>query len=190
MNSIRAFIAVEIDSASKQKISGLINDLKQTNADVRWASENQMHLTLKFLGNIEQGKISLISAAIKTITGHIREFDLSFSGIGAFPAINRPRLIWAGIDKGSNELRMIAGLIEKEMGILGFDKEGRDYKAHLTLGRVGSQKKIKDLTKKMAELEFKFDPDTKVNKLVLFQSTLTPKGTIHTPLQKFPLSKK
>lgn len=187
---IRAFIAIEVDSVTKQKISGLINTLKKTNADVKWVRENQMHLTLKFLGNVSQDKIPFISDAIKQITYDIHEFPLSFSGIGAFPNTNRPRVIWAAIDKGSKELKTMAGLIEKKMNSLGFKKEDRDYKAHLTLGRVRSQKNIKELAKNISGAEFKIKSDIKIEKLTLFQSTLTPKGTVYAPLGEFHLSKK
>lgn len=185
---IRAFIAVDIDRPAKQKIGELISYLKQSNANVKWVNETQMHLTLKFLGNIAQDKIPLISGALEQITDKTPRFSLSLSDIGAFPNMNRPRVIWIDIDKGSDNLKTLVGLIEKGVSRLGFVKEGRGYKAHLTLGRVRSLKNINALTNMIAETEFDPSREIKVDKLTLFQSTLAPKGAIYTILNEFGLA--
>ncbi|MBU3912059.1 MAG: RNA 2',3'-cyclic phosphodiesterase [Candidatus Omnitrophica bacterium] len=190
MKTIRAFIAIEISPASKLKISELIDQLKRSGSDVKWVNDTQMHLTLKFLGNIEQDKIPEISGALKDIASKAVVFQIIFSGIGAFPDINRPRVIWLGIEKGADNLKKLAGHIEDKMKNLGFTKEGRCYKAHLTLGRVRSQKNIQELAKNINETYAKTESTMKINRLILFQSTLTPKGAIYTLLQEFPLSKK
>lgn len=182
MKTIRAFIAIEISPPSKLKISEFINQLKRSESDVKWVNDTQMHLTLKFLGNIEQDKIPEISGALKDIASKAVVFQIIFSGIEAFPDINRPRVIWLGIEKGADNLKKLAGHIEDKMKNLGFAKEGRCYKAHLTLGRVRSLKNIGALTSMISKTELDYRKEITIDKLTLFQSTLTQKGVIYTPL--------
>ena len=190
MNGIRAFIAIEIDTACKQEISGLIKRLKKSDSDVKWVNELQMHLTLKFLGNVDRDKVPEISAALKGIASKNPSFQIAFSGISTFPGLSRPRVIWVGVDKGSGDVKALFHFIEKEMVNLGFTKEEHDYRAHLTLGRVRSQKNIRELTKLIGETDFKPPVGIKINKFILFQSILTSKGPVYTLLQEFPLLKK
>jgi len=182
VNTIRAFIAIEIDPPHKEKISALISHLKKSNADIKWVTENQMHLTLKFLGNIEQENVQKISDVLKTIAAVFSAFNIQFSQIGAFPNHERPRVIWLGIEKGSEALRLLNNKIECELEKIGFQKEKREYKSHLTLGRVKSLKNISGLSRLINEAEFQFQDEIKIDRLILFQSTLTSKGALYTPL--------
>lgn len=184
---IRAFIAVEIDRSLKQKISELISKLKKSDTNIKWVNENQIHFTLKFLGNIEESKVQAISTVLKSITSHSKEFALTLSDIGAFPNMRRPRVIWIGADKGAGNLKILADKIEIELEKLGFEKEKREFKSHLTLGRVRSLKNIENLEKIINETDFQPPNEIKIDKLVLFQSTLTPKGAIYAPLSEYPM---
>jgi len=182
MTTIRAFIAVEIDQPHKQKLSDLITHFKKSDADIKWVTENQMHLTLKFLGNIEQEKTQEISDILKGIADSSNSFDIQFSGIGAFPNLKRPRIVWIGIEKGSELLKLLNSKIEYGLEKIGFEKEKREYKTHLTLGRVKSLKNIKELTSLIDKTTLGFQDKIKIDKLTLFQSTLTPKGAVYAPL--------
>ncbi len=182
---IRAFIAVEIDLPNKQKISGLISELKKTKADVKWITENQIHITLKFLGNIDEERVQKISDALDHISKNSKTFDVRFSELGAFPNMKRPRVIWIGVEKGGDLLKLLNKKIEIELEKLGFVKEKREYKAHLTLGRVKSLNNITSLAESIDKIEFQPTGETKIERLILFQSTLTPKGAIYSPLSKF-----
>ncbi|MFC1621230.1 RNA 2',3'-cyclic phosphodiesterase [Candidatus Omnitrophota bacterium] len=184
---IRAFIAVEIDQSSKQKISKLISFFKQANADVKWVNENQMHLTLKFLGNIKETRVQEISDTLESIANDTSVFNIHLSKIGAFPNIHKPRVIWIGIDKGAENLKNLAAQIENKLEKTDFTKEKREYKAHLTLGRVKSLKNISRLTKLISKTNFKSESEIQIQKLTLFQSTLTSKGAIYTPLKELAL---
>ena len=185
--TIRAFIAVEIDEPNKQKILNLISQLNKSDAAIKWATEHQMHLTLKFLGNINDSDIQKISASLKSIAGDSNAFSIKFPRIGAFPNMNRPRVIWLGIDKGAEDLTLLNSKIENELEKLGFVKEKREYSAHLTLGRVKSLKNIQNLTKLINEIELNLQDEIKINKIILFQSTLTPKGAVYTTLKQYNL---
>ncbi len=182
MEMIRSFIAVEIDQSNKQELSTLISHLKKSDADVKWANENQMHLTLKFLGTVDETKLQKISDILKRIANDFSAFNIQFSKIGAFPNINRPRVIWMGISKGSNHLKLLNNKIESEFEKIGFGKEKREYNAHLTFGRVKSSKNIPGLKKIIDETTIQFHDEIRIDKIILFQSTLRPKGAIYTPL--------
>ncbi len=211
MSTIRAFIAVEIDHPNKEKLSALISHLKKSNADVKWVNENHMHLTLKFLGNIEQAKVQEISEALNSIAKGFKVFATQFSKIGAFPNMRRPRVIWMGIDKGSYALKLLNEKIESGLEQIGFapltslasvpsaktsstsarggaGKEKREYRSHLTLGRVRSLKNISELARLIDETQLDFQDEIKIDRLILFQSTLTPKGAIYTRLSEYPFS--
>jgi len=183
----RAFIAVEIDPPHKQKLTNLISTLKQSDSEVKWVNGTQMHLTLKFLGNIEETKVQEISDALTSIANSTREFTITLSNIGTFPNAKRPRVIWIGVDKGKNKLKLLAGQIETELDKLGFPKETRDFKSHLTLGRVKSPKNLQNLTKLLTKTTFESQDKIKIDKLILFQSTLTPKGAIYRKLTELTL---
>ncbi|MDP6686042.1 MAG: RNA 2',3'-cyclic phosphodiesterase, partial [Candidatus Omnitrophota bacterium] len=130
----------------------------------------------------DQDMVPKISDALKQISTQTKEFTIQLSKIGAFPNIKKPRVIWIGIEKGSESLKTLNIKIETGFEKLGFEKEKREYKAHLTLGRVRSLKNISQLTKVIEEIDFKSEKAIKIDKLILFQSTLTSKGAIYTPL--------
>ncbi|OIO34431.1 MAG: 2'-5' RNA ligase [Candidatus Omnitrophica bacterium CG1_02_40_15] len=183
---MRAFIAVEIDHQAKQKISELILQLKKSNADVKWVTEDQMHFTLKFLGNIDKDKVRGISDSISSVSDNFNSFKIAFSRIGAFPSLNHPAVIWLGIDKGAESLKMLNEKIEAALEKSGFERESREFKPHLTLGRVRSDKNMLGLTKLLKETAFCLRNDVQINKLTLFQSNLSPKGATYSILlQKY-----
>lgn len=186
---MRAFIAVEIDLPNKQKISGLISDLKKSDADVKWVNESQMHLTLKFLGNIEENRVCDISDVLENISKDFRTFSLCLSDIGAFPNIRKPRVIWISIDKGYEELKLLADKVETGLVKLGFEKEKREFKPHLTLGRVKSLKNSGNMESLVGKINFQPAGEIKIDKIILFQSTLMPKGAIYAPISRFNLAR-
>lgn len=188
MNTIRAFIAIEIDKPNRQKILDLILRLKRSDADIKWLDENQIHLTVKFLGNIDKNKIQETRGIIKPVTDNFSVFTIRFSKIGAFPNMRQPRVIWIGFDKGAESLKLLNNKIETGLEKIGFKKEGREYKAHLTLGRVKSLKNIAKLMPLINEINFQAHDEIEIKRLVLFQSTLTSKAAIYAPLAEFPLS--
>ncbi|MBU1007356.1 MAG: RNA 2',3'-cyclic phosphodiesterase [Candidatus Omnitrophica bacterium] len=184
----RAFIAIDLDLAHKQKISGLISDLKQANADVKWANEGQLHITLKFLGNIGDIELEQVSGIIKDIAINTKTFAISLSGISVFPDTHRPNVVWVGIDKGADILKFLVDKIGSRLESAGLKKEKREFRAHLTLGRAKSLKNINYLTELIKKTDFRPTDKIEIKNIILFQSTLTPKGAVHTPLAKFKLS--
>ncbi|MFA5389090.1 MAG: RNA 2',3'-cyclic phosphodiesterase [Candidatus Omnitrophota bacterium] len=191
MPDIRAFIALEIDEQTKQKILHLLDTLKKSGADAKWLTENQLHLTLKFLGNIEDNMTQKISGVLSDISGSARPFAINFSETGAFPDLEHPRVICLGIGKGAEHLEALNREIENSLEELGFKKEERPFKPHLTLGRVRSLKNLPNLIKTIKGKEKDLEPidNVKIDKLTLFKSRLDPEGAVYIPITRNALRK-
>ncbi|HOP86022.1 MAG TPA: RNA 2',3'-cyclic phosphodiesterase [Syntrophorhabdaceae bacterium] len=179
---MRAFIAFELPVDIKNYLSSIINTMSSSVKGVKWVSDEGLHITMKFLGEIEDKKIIQIKETLLPIENQYRPFDLIISRIDAFPNKKRPRVIVVelknGIDIINNIFQDIENLLEK----LGFEKESRTFKPHITLGRMRTPMPL--LEKFIPNLEEKA---FKAEDLVLFKSTLTNKGAIYDPIWKIKL---
>ena len=181
---VRAFIAIELNPQIRDELAKLQSQLKSSKADVKWTRPDAIHLTLKFLGNNTHEKLEDVKKTLDKISPHYKPFEISLFKIGGFPRLENLRVIWVGIDKGCSQAEAIAKDIERELSTMGFEKEKRAFTAHLTLGRARSPKGKRELVSKIETLDFKPSASCTVNKIVLFQSTLTPQGSIYTPLHE------
>jgi RNA 2',3'-cyclic 3'-phosphodiesterase len=185
---MRAFIAIPLNDEVREKLSGLQCRLRQSNADIKWVNPENIHLTLKFLSEIEKDKVPAISSALKKAFRKYHKFDISVSGIGAFPDISRPRIIWAGINDEKSQCVFIQKTIDACLEKIGIAKEDRPFFPHLTLGRARSGKNIRELIGALkTEKDFSIKAKIHVNKLVLFSSALTPNGPIYKSLDELLL---
>ncbi len=159
-------------------ISSLYEDLK-TPSYVRWEKKENLHITLKFLGETDK-KID-IEAKIKEAVKQFSPFMVSLKGIGAFPSPKRARILWIGVKEGVKHLTDLFVALEKKIHELGFEKEMRKFTPHITFARVKNGKYSLS-----ENIDFSFDPFP-VNEVALFKSTLTPKGAIYETLSSSPL---
>jgi len=178
---MRSFIAISFPEELKEVLAGIQQELKQSRADVKWVKPENIHLTLKFLGEIKEDLAEKICSVIKKIAQENSSFNLELSGLGAFPKLDSPRVIWLGIDN-DRQIVKIAGELEKEMQCLGFAPEARRFSSHITLGRARSAlnrpalvEQVKSLNQKVSSLK----AGCSVERLTLFKSTLTPSGPIY-----------
>lgn len=178
---IRSFIALELSDEARAELARIEEVLKKSDADVKWVKPESIHLTLKFLGYIDEGKIAPISEKIKKIASGASPFDIALGGIGVFPSWRQARVIWIGVEEGSEKIKTLAGQTEEAMAEEGFEKEKRSFKSHLTLGRVRSSKNKEKLEKEALSAEVK-PAKSHISKMVLFKSDLSPKGAVYTPL--------
>lgn len=186
---MRAFIAIPLTEQVHQELAHLQDKLRKSNADVKWVEPSNIHLTLKFIGEIDEEQVEKIKASLDEIAKNRHCFDIHLAKVGAFPKISYPRVVWAGIDEGYEECKTLAKSVEDTMERLGFKKEERDFSPHLTLGRVRSSKNKAQLMACLEkEKDFVSPGKVSVSKIILFQSTLTPKGPVYAPLKKFPLA--
>ena len=187
---MRCFIAIPLSSQSHKELAQIQLNLKETDSDVKWVKSENIHLTLKFLGDIEETKIATISQKLQEVVKIHNYFEILVGKLGTFPNLLNPRVIWIGINKNEDKINNLQKNTEEALTPLGLEKEMRAFHPHLTLGRVRSKKNIKQLTEKIKTLQLpQFQPIT-VNKIVLFQSILKPSGAEYTVLEEFKLSGK
>jgi len=180
---IRAFIAVDIDDPSVSKnIVSLRDALVATGADLKPVEEENLHITIRFLGNIPVTMVDDIYNIMKSVK--FKPFKIHVKGVGCFPNISRPRVIWVGVEKGYEELKRIHDEIEKGLKALGFKPEREEFVAHITVARVRSGRKREALIKVIENFK-EFDAGEMVVRYVrLKQSILTPGGPIYKTLRE------
>lgn len=179
---MRCFIAISLPKELKSKISGIQDKLKTAGADVSWTRQEGMHLTLKFLGETEDKRITKIKKALDMAVDDMPTFSLSVSSMGVFPDMRRPRVIWIGLNEaGTNLIRLQKG-VEEEMKKIGFQSENRRFTPHITLGRIRSNKNMDKLLK-LIEEERSFElGGYDVSAIHLIKSELKPSGAVYTEL--------
>ena len=186
---MRTFIAIELPSEIKNSLSRLQDDLKATQADVKWVAPENIHLTLKFLGEADDKKLEKINKIIDDAAKEKNRFQMRISSLGAFPKIDFPRVIWVGVDMGDKEVKAIAEELEEKIAQIGIPEENRPFSSHITIGRtrtsLNRERLVQDLKNKAElgarKLEFY------VTKITLFKSTLTPRGPIYEALKEINL---
>jgi len=143
---------------------------------VKWVGSERFHVTLKFLGEVPESMLPQVYEALSKSVAGSKPFNVSIEGAGAFPDINRPRVIWAGIGSGKQELAAIASKLDENFEPLGFAVEKRPFSPHLTLGRVRSLKNVSALSKIIAPLERTQIGSFSAASVDLMQSILRPEG--------------
>ncbi len=191
MARIRTFVAIELDGSIKKASADAIRVLSSTAESVRWVDPEGMHLTLKFLGDVDDRELHQVCQITKRVAEEVDPFSLSCCGLGAFPSSDKPTTIWMGLSDESETLVPM----QKRLESLLFDElripiENRPYRAHITLGRNKSRGKynppLTELLQSSATEDF---GSLQVNELVAFSSELTRQGPIYTPLCRCPVGK-
>lgn len=179
---IRAFIATNIDSRIIREVAETIVQLRGAIPEVRWVAPDNIHLTIKFLGDIEPSRVDPIANALEQALTLFPRFTINAKGLGVFPDPRRPRVLWVGLEGG--QLAKLAAKVEAVLEPLGFAREERGFQPHLTIGRW---RRFDGATKNLLEeLERWKSHDygaSKVETVTLFQSVLKPDGALHQPLR-------
>ncbi|HEV3440172.1 MAG TPA: RNA 2',3'-cyclic phosphodiesterase [Gemmata sp.] len=191
MGRTRTFIAVDIGDGIRNNAIGLQELLAKTGADVKWVTPESLHITLLFLGEVDDREWHTVCRAVRDIAAGEPPFPLRVSGVGAFPTIRHPKIAWAGIVDGADELRRLHAKLEAKMLDLGcYRKEEREYTPHLTLGRVKGEadgfKLAPELTKRLGWEGGR----TVVDEVLVFSSELEKDGPIYTVLGRGKLTGK
>ncbi|HZL91460.1 MAG TPA: RNA 2',3'-cyclic phosphodiesterase [Pirellulaceae bacterium] len=191
MARLRTFIAVELAGSVLARAAQLIKELQAAGADVNWVKAPQMHLTLKFLGDVADTETPDICRVVADVASRCEPFEIVCRGAGAFPDLRQPRTIWLGFTQGVQELtelqRAIDDALKKEMG---YGREQRRFHPHLTLGRV---KRFDEQTRSnlagLLQKHATFDGDLSViEEVVVFASFLGRSGPTHEALGRAELS--
>jgi 2'-5' RNA ligase len=184
---VRSFIAIElpesIQASVREFLDKLRSDLKQL--PIRWVSVKNIHLTLKFLGDIPQGQIDPIHGCLAEVARDYSSFEVYVRGFGCFPQPRKPRVLWLGIEESSDRLMRLQRDIEAELRGLGFEPESRRFHPHLTLGRVKKSARSNDIAAISRLLEGLKHPELGTftpKGIYLIRSDLTPKGAVYSSL--------
>jgi len=180
---LRLFIALPLPPEVETELGRLLDLLRPIGPEVKWVPAKNIHLTVKFLGDTEEKLVEKIASAIDQVAPAYQPFESVIDRVGGFPNLRRPRVIWVGGSEPIEDAVKMAHDVDLRMRQLRFEKEKRAFKAHLTLGRVRQGRRVEDLA---AYLEsFKLPPiPLKLDRLVLFKSTLTPGGAIYDRLHE------
>jgi 2'-5' RNA ligase len=193
MSVIRAFIAIDLSPDIQQRLDEVLQNYKSQlpNIPIRWVAASNIHLTLKFLGDVSLSNLNLLTEMIqKEISTH-HQFDISVGSSGAFPNIRQPRVVWVGVEAPA-ELASIQNGIEVTTSRLGYSREERAFSPHLTLGRVSrnaTSQDVKAISKALEATRVGFLGVTCVEKVNLYRSDLHPTGAVYTQIFSSTLMK-
>lgn len=181
--TLRTFVAVEINGPIRARAGELIAALGGTSATVKWVEPHQLHLTLKFLGEVHQREIAQVCQAVARGAAEVASFELEVRGAGAFPNAARPRTVWLGAGAGAEQMVVLHDHIEAALAELGYREEHRRFQTHLTIGRLrGGGPGIAELGELLQQHADVPIGRTSVQKATVFCSTLTRDGPIYEVL--------
>ncbi|MDH3442938.1 MAG: RNA 2',3'-cyclic phosphodiesterase [Deltaproteobacteria bacterium] len=184
---IRAFIAVEIDPAVIQRMIEVTDELKDRIPGIRWNAQSNCHLTLKFLGDIDEGQVEPIARALEGALSPFPRFTINAKGLGVFPDAKKPRVLWIGVE--GKPLASMAEKIESALVPLGFEREKKSFTPHLTIGRWRQFKRLEmNLADTLEKYQNRNFGVSAVDKAILFQSILNPGGAVYRTLKAVRLS--
>ena len=188
MDSYRTFVAIELPYALRAKLIEHIEQLRRNVPDTRasFSRERNLHLTLKFLGNVPDSQIPKLSGAVSCAVTAVRPFELTVAGCGVFPPKGRPNVLWIGVTDVERELAQLFQRIEDECSNVGFPREQRAFHPHLTIARLRKQGDERRLAEAHQKLGFN-NQTFSVSEVVVFKSELLPQGSKHTPISRHPL---
>ena len=191
--TIRTFVAIEIPELLKAKLDRSVEALRSSVVGdlVRWVRPDSMHLTLKFLGEIEQLQVNAIEQILDRIAGGFSEFGLEMAGFGCFPNKKRPRVIWVGFDAAASELLRLQAELTGRLEVIGFEGDRWDYHPHMTLGRVRKELSAADsriLSDWAKEAQIETVGKFQVESISLIHSVLEPGGAVYTRLHSAGLA--
>lgn len=190
---MRAFIAVDIDTKVRALLDEIVSRLKKgvlfTSAMPNWVAIENIHLTLKFLGEITDSDLKLISETLNNIASDLSPINISVEKLGVFPNKKTPKVLWIGINKGKKEIMALQQRVESALANLGFEPDEREFTAHLTLARIKSLRGTTAMMDVVTSHMNMSAGECAINEITVYQSVLQKSGPIYTPIEKFQFKK-
>lgn len=178
-------MALELSEAQKDGILSLVGELRSAGYRAGWARRETLHLTLRFLGDVEPDGLEGVSEAVRAAAACVSPFTLTTSGVGVFPDARRPRVVWVGVEAGSGLFELYEA-VERELELVGFRRERRSFRPHLTMGRIRDPEAAAGLREALAALEVPRE-ETLATEVRVMKSTLARGGAVHEVLERVPL---
>ncbi len=190
-SNVRTFIAVELSGPTRRATEDLIKKFRSVPVDVKWVDAEQMHITLKFLGDVPVREIPRVCDLVQKAVAGVAPFEFEVCGAGAFPHLGRPRTVWLGAGSGEAEMVDLQERVENALVKLGFGKERRRFQPHLTLGRVRrggpGMNALADALREQADFIAGRSP---INQVIVFASELQSSGPVYSVMGRARLQGK
>ncbi len=187
----RIFTAIDISDGARRQVSDYLADLRAEFPNVRvgWDKPEKLHLTLKFLGDIDEPKLHNLTDAVNEAAKQISDFKLKISKTGAFPSKKNARVLWLGVEDEKESLQKLNQILEAECESKGFAREKRNFKAHLTIARLREPQNLKELIERHLQKDFE-SREFSVSEVVIYQSLLQKTGSVYSINSKHKLEEK
>jgi len=163
-------------------LGAAVEGLRPATRGIAWVAIENLHLTLKFLGGVEAARLGDVLAALRQAAAGAVPFELAIRGLGAFPSVTRPRVIWAGVVEGAGAMGELAARVDLALAALGFPREARPFTAHVTLGRVRVPRREPALAGALQAAAGRDFGRVRVARVSLMRSELSPQGARYTEL--------
>jgi RNA 2',3'-cyclic 3'-phosphodiesterase len=183
---IRTFIAIPLPDKLKQDVDKLIVGFKPLADGISWVRAANLHFTLRFLGDIESDSVPDLKQSIESQLAGFGQFKICLSGLGCFPDLNRPRVVWVAAAGDIEKMKELAGKVESACRQADFGSADKPFAPHLTIGRVKFPSGLEKLIGNLKTAKFETDSFT-VEKIIIFKSDLTPRGPIYNALGEISL---
>lgn len=186
---MRCFIAIDLSDAVRGQIADCIRQLEPLSRDIRWVPPANLHLTLKFLGEVPDARIRELSPALQDAAHASEPLRLNVAGTGVFPNSRRPNVLWVGMQH-SPELILLHGRVEQAAARFGFPPEQRHFSPHLTIGRVKGVSGVDAAISHFRTFQNSIFGSIDVHEIKLMQSILSPSGATYETVGRYPLGRK
>jgi len=188
MGQIRTFIAVDISNGIRNSAFKAITRLSGQATDYNWVEKDNLHITLNFLGDVEEAEVPKVCRVVEETVTEFGSFDMSVQGLGCFPNLEKPRVVWLGVDQGQQELQALNDRLAGALEELRFPREIKDYHPHLTLGRIRRGGRwspgISEFVEQQSHLRA---GNMIVDKVGVYSSFMDRSGPTYTPMAKVNL---
>jgi len=185
---LRAFVAVELPAELLKSLAAVQTEMRRGGVRARWTRPENLHLTLKFIGDLPAGRVADVANALRSAAAGHPPFRLTAAGLGVFPEGRRPRVLWAGLSGALAALEGLQRELDDRLAACGLEREARGFHGHLTLGRFGPGAPGGAVAEAMSAHAAQRFGSFDVRELVLFQSDLMPGGPVYTALARARLS--
>ena len=186
--SIRCFVAIEIPEPIQNQLARIQGSLSKQIQKASWVKPGNIHLTLKFLGDVDPDNLESIKEAVERATSRHRSFSLRIGGVGAFPNLARPRVMWTGVRVGGERVSALAQDINLALSHCGFSLDTKKFNPHLTVARLKERIDLRPYTDQYSQYDRIDGAVMTIDAISLIQSQLHPKGTIYSTLQSYSLT--
>lgn len=189
MKAVRTFIAVLIEEELKRRLANIQDEVKIQTGAIRWVAPDNLHVTIKFLGNVPAERLTNVFEAVEHAARKVESFRLSLGRVGGFPNLSRPRVVWVGVEAGEEELGRLAEAVEACLASVGFQREEKPFRAHITIGRLREGQRAPDLSELRAQNKPAVSADQQVHAVAVMGSDLTPAGPVYSVLKSVRLGR-